>query len=129
MRSALTRVTLLPALLLLAGACATLGRGDLTSDTTIAPATSFLFGGDQAAAFDVDVRNTGRVAVTVFARRGTADDSLVTLAPGASADLVLPARTIGVFRNESRAESALVHLEVRGNVRNAGMRYQPNPRP
>jgi hypothetical protein len=96
----------------------------LTSETYIEGGKSFLFGGEQPGEAEIAVRNAGRTRVTIFARRGAVDDSVTSLAPGATADVALPARTVGVFRNESATDSAVIRLVIRGDVRGAGMRYE-----
>jgi hypothetical protein len=114
---------LLPVLLLAATACSSWGH--LTSQTVVEPQKAFLLGGGQPGAFTVTGRNSGSVPVSVFVEQGGKRDSITTLLPGAAVNLTFPARAMAVIRNTSSTRTAVVNLNVRGDISQLGMRYEP----
>lgn len=95
--------------------------------TWIDAGKTFLLGGEQKAAFNVEGSNTGPVPVEIYSqsRENSADRKLImTLAPGRKFALAIEPGQIAAFKNAAPRQRAKLKLKLTEDVSRLSMRYE-----
>lgn len=127
MRLLTSRTTL--AALALAALAVGARAGEINSGLQIEAGQTFALGGGQEGSFTVTGRNTGPVAVLVFARaEGNAPPvAKGRVEPGAAVDARFASGEMALLRNTSATQTARMKLKIRGDTASLGMTYSANP--
>ncbi len=103
--------------------------GEINSDLQIEAGQTFELGGGQEGSFTVTGRNSGPVAVLVFARaEGNAPPvAKGRVEPGAAVDTRFESGEMALLRNTSATQTARMKLKISGDTSSLGMGYSANP--
>lgn len=102
--------------------------GQINSNLQIEPAQTFELGGGQERGFVVTGRNTGPVAVVVFAQApGAKPVQRGTVAPGGAVQATFGPGEMALLRNTSAKQTARLKLKISGDTSSLGMTYSANP--
>lgn len=103
--------------------------GEINSDLQIEAGQTFELGGGQEGSFSVTGRNSGPVAVLVFARaEGNAPPvAKDRVEPGAAVDARFESGEMALLRNTSATRTARMKLKISGDTSSLGMGYSANP--
>lgn len=102
--------------------------GEINSNLQIEAGQTFELGGGQKGGFTVTGKNTGSVAVVVYAlpQDGKSPAERGTVAPGGSVNATFKAGEQALLRNTSSMETARLKLKVTGDTSALGMAYSGN---
>ncbi len=104
---------------LLAPSLASAGKSDLR----VAPADTFLLGGEQTTPLDVSGRNIGATHVIIAAQRGTAETVIADVPPGGQFAHQFAPGEVAAIRNPSATVPARVDVRFPDSAFGLSMRY------
>jgi hypothetical protein len=98
----------------------------INSNLSIPPRESFILGGGQANGFNVSGRNTGPVAIEIYAGEANTQRFIGRVEPGQSVVQKFRAQESAVLKNTSSTLRGEIKLRITGQTSGLGMRYNPN---
>ncbi len=103
--------------------------GQINSNLQIDPGQTFELGGGQKGGFTVTGRNTGPVAVAVYAQAEGGETQALrgTVEPGQSVEAAFGPGDMALLRNTSGKQMARLKLKITGDTSALGMTYSANP--